>query len=88
MVKTEQYLANKVLMESDHEYLRLSSRNYNKKCVIWSAQVIATKSVIMWASIALLRVRTVKYLTRVHMVLLLKKSLSAHPHHHYEAVVL
>lgn len=38
LVKTEQYLANKVLVESDHEYLRLSCRNYNKKCAIWSAQ--------------------------------------------------
>jgi hypothetical protein len=26
LVKTEQYLANKVLVESDHEYLRLSCR--------------------------------------------------------------
>jgi hypothetical protein len=68
LVKTEQYLANKVLVESDHEYLRLSCRNYNnnKKCAIWSAKVIATKTAIIWASIALLRVRTVKYLTRVH----------------------
>jgi len=38
IMKTEQYLANKVFVATDHEHVRLSCRNYNTKCAIWAAQ--------------------------------------------------
>lgn len=38
IVKTEQYLVNKVFVAPDHEHVRLSCRNYDEKCAIWAAQ--------------------------------------------------
>jgi prolyl 4-hydroxylase len=38
IVKTEQYLANKVFVAPDHEHVRLACRNYDEKCAIWAAQ--------------------------------------------------
>ena len=38
MMKTEQYLVNKVFVATDYEHVRLSCRNYDEKCAIWAAQ--------------------------------------------------
>ena len=38
IMRTEQYLVNKVFVATDHEHVRLSCRNYDEKCAIWAAQ--------------------------------------------------
>lgn len=43
IMKTEQYLVNKVFVATDHERVRLSCRNYNEKCAIWAAQGYCTE---------------------------------------------
>ncbi|KAL7492611.1 hypothetical protein ACHAWT_002390 [Skeletonema menzelii] len=38
IIKTEQYLVNKVFVATDYEHVRLSCRNFDEKCAIWAAQ--------------------------------------------------